>query len=204
MPAGKNLAGSVYQPIAVICDTSLIKTLPEDMFASGAAEAIKYGMVFDQALFERLERGDYKSKLEDIVAACVKYKAAMVEADEYDNGQRHLLNFGHTIGHAIEKCSGYALPHGFGVAIGMMVMCRAAEKLGLAREACSERLNRALRCSSLPTSTEYTAAQLAKYAISDKKRHGDSITLVIPERIGKCVLHKLPVSDLEAFITAGE
>ena len=163
MPAGKNLAGSVYQPIAVLCDTSLIKTLPDDMFASGAAEAIKYGMVFDQVLFERLEHGDYKAELEDIVAACVKYKAAMVEADEYDNGQRHLLNFGHTIGHAIEKCSGYALPHGLrrGNRHDGYVAAQP-RSWGWRAKVCSERLNRALRCSSLPTSTEYTADPTCK------------------------------------------
>lgn len=204
LEAGKNLAGSVYQPIAVLCDTSLLKTLPEDMFASGTAEAIKYGMVFDESLFSQLEHGDYKDKLEDIVAACVTYKAAMVERDEFDTGQRHLLNFGHTIGHAIEKCSNYALPHGHGVAIGMLYMCRAAEKLGLTKAACSERLDAALKANGLPVSTDYTAAQLAKYALSDKKRQGDTITLVIPERIGKCGLHKLPVDELEAFIAAGE
>ena len=109
-----------------------------------------------------------------------------------------------TVGHAVEACSNYALPHGYGVAIGMMYMCRAAEKLGLAKEACSERLARALACGALPISAEYTPAQLAKYALSDKKRQGDSITLVVPERIGKCVLHKLPVDELEAFIAAGE
>ena len=118
LTAGKNLAGAFCQPAAVICDTDCLKTLPPDVFADGAAEAVKTGVLSDEALFALFEDGTLTADPGEVIARCVAYKAGVVERDEKEQGERKLLNLGHTVGHAIEKCSGYVIPHGHAVAAG--------------------------------------------------------------------------------------
>ena len=200
---GKNLAGAFLQPAAVLCDTDCLCTLPADVFADGAAEAIKTGVLCDETLFALFEDGTLTADPAEVIARCVAYKAGVVERDEKEQGERRLLNLGHTVGHAIETCSGYAIPHGHAVAAGLAVIARAAEALGWTKQPIAARIAACLAKNGLPTGTDYTAEALAQAALADKKRAGDSITLVIPQRIGECELRKLPVSDLLPVIRAG-
>ena len=201
--AGKNLAGAFMQPAAVLCDTSCLKTLLPDVFADGAAEAIKTGVLCDESLFALFEDGALTAAPEEVIARCVAFKAGVVERDEKEQGERKLLNLGHTVGHAIEKCSGYVIPHGHAVAAGLAVIARASEALGWAEEPLAARICACLRKNALPVSAEYAPEALAEAALADKKRAGGNITLVIPKKIGLCELKTVPVTELLPVIRAG-
>lgn len=201
--AGKNLAGAFLQPAAVLCDTSCLKTLPPEVFADGAAEAIKTGVLCDESLFALFEDGALAAAPEEVIARCVAFKAGVVERDEKEQGERKLLNLGHTVGHAIEKCSNFTIPHGHAVAAGLAVMVRAAQRLGWAEEPVAARITACLTKNGLPVSTDFTPDMLAQAALSDKKRAGNEITLVVPRKIGRCTLEKMPVTALQSVIEAG-
>ncbi len=203
LTAGKNLAGAFSQPAAVLCDTDCLKSLPADVFADGAAEAIKTGVLCDETLFALFEDGTLTADPGEVIARCIAYKAGVVERDEKELGERKLLNLGHTVGHAIEKCSGFTIPHGHAVAAGLAIMARAAETLGWTEEPLAGRIAACLERNGLPTGTDYTAEALAQASLSDKKRAGDTITVVVPRRIGECELKKLPVRELPGLIAAG-
>lgn len=202
LPAGKNLAGTFYQPDLVLCDTQALDSLPDAVFSDGIAEVIKYGIIADSDLFDSLN-SPLKPQLEAIISRCVDIKRTVVEIDETETGPRKLLNFGHTVGHAIEACSNFAVSHGRAVAIGMVIVARACSKLQLCPLETAQDTVAMLEQYGLPTSTEFSPAALAAAALSDKKRSGGSITLVIPERIGKCILRETPIQDLEEFIRLG-
>ena len=203
LEAGKNLAGAFLQPAAVLCDTDCLASLPAAMFADGAAEAIKTGVLSDESLFSLFETGRLETDPGSVIARCVQYKAGVVERDEKEQGERRLLNLGHTVGHAIEKCSGYAIPHGHAVAAGLAIIARSAEALGWTEAPIAGRIAACLAKNDLPTGTAYSAQALADAALADKKRAGGDITLVIPKRIGVCELKKVPVTDLLPIIAAG-
>ena len=203
LKAGKNLAGAFLQPSAVICDTDCLGTLPPEVFADGAAEAVKTGVLCDESLFALFEDGTLKADPAEVIARCVEYKAGVVERDEKEQGERKLLNLGHTVGHAIEKCSGFTIPHGHAVAAGLAVMARAAERLRWTNGPIAERVGRCLEAQGLPVSTEFSPEALAEAALADKKRAGDSITIVVPKEIGTCELLKIPVSELLFVIGTG-
>lgn len=203
LAAGKNLAGAFLQPAAVLCDTDCLATLPADVFADGAAEAIKTGVLCDESLFSLFESGTLAAEPGAVIARCVEYKAGVVERDEKEQGERKLLNLGHTVGHAIEKCSGYAVPHGHAVAAGLAVIARAAEALGWAEEPLVGRIAACLAQNGLPTGTDFSPEALAEAASADKKRAGGDITLVVPRRIGLCELKTIPVPELLNVIRAG-
>ncbi|MEG1657486.1 MAG: 3-dehydroquinate synthase [Oscillibacter sp.] len=203
LQAGKNLAGLFLQPKAVLCDTDCLASLPPEMLADGAAEAIKTGVLYDESLFSLLEAGDFQGKLPDIIARCVALKGGVVEQDEHELGQRKLLNLGHTAGHAVEVCSGYAIPHGHAVAMGLALIARAAQTLDWCEVPCAARITACLTACALPVSIPFSAQELAAAALTDKKRSGGAITLVVPLKIGKCVLRQVPVTDLAAIFRAG-
>ena len=203
LSAGKNLAGAFLQPAAVLCDTDCLTSLPPDVFAGGAAEAIKTGVLCDESLFALFEDGTLRGDPGEVIARCIAYKAGVVERDEREQGERKLLNLGHTVGHAIEQCSGYAIPHGHAVAAGLAVMARAAEALGWAEEPLARRIAACLERNGLPASTDFSPEALAEAASADKKRSGGDITLVVPRRIGSCALKKIPVAELLPVIRAG-
>jgi len=203
LKAGKNLAGVFLQPAAVLCDTDCLASLPAEVFADGAAEAIKTGILSDESLFSLFETGHLETAPAEVIARCVAYKAGVVERDEKEQNERRLLNLGHTIGHAIEKCSGYSIPHGHAVAAGLAIIARSAEKLGWTEDPIAERICACLAKNGLPVGTEYSAEELASAASADKKRAGSDITLVIPKKIGQCELKKVPVTDLLSIISAG-
>ena len=203
LAAGKNLAGLFHQPSLVICDTDCFSSLTPQEYANGAAEAIKTGILSDESLFSLFETGRSREQANDIVARCVAFKARVVEQDETESGLRKTLNLGHTVGHAIEQCSGYTIPHGYAVAAGLAVIARAAERLGWATEPIAKRIETVLLKNGLPFSTEYSVEALSNAALLDKKRAGGSITLVVPRKIGDCALMDMPVDQLERVIRAG-
>ena len=200
---GKNLAGAFYQPQAVLCDLDTLDTLPAEVFADGCAEVIKYGMIGDPALLARLETVDFRADPEELVARCVAQKRDLVEQDEFDTGARQLLNLGHTLGHGVEACSGYTVSHGRAVAIGMTLVTRAAVAFGRCPAEVLPRLRRLLERYGLPDATAYSAQALYEKTLSDKKRSGDTMSLVVPIAWGASQLVRIPVSELPAWIERG-
>ena len=204
--AGKNLAGAFWQPSLVLFDPDVLKTLPRDTILDGIAEAVKAGFIGDRTIIDDIS-GEFDTddicSLTDIAAKAIKVKKNIVEDDERENGRRQLLNFGHTPAHAIEKCSGYSISHGHAVAIGMLIVSAAADKLGWSRENCTGKLLDILTGYGFSLSCPYSSQQLAEAALQDKKIRGDHITLVIPESIGKCVLRTIPTNRLYHFISCG-
>lgn len=208
LPEGKNLVGMFYQPDIVICDCDLLHTLPAAFFSDGMAEVIKYGMIASESLFEKLKAYNTeslsgeagKTVLEDIIEECVSIKRDIVNADEFDRGQRQLLNFGHTIAHGIEQLSGYTIPHGSAVAIGMVSITTACAERNMCGEICTAEIRKMVSQYDLPNELPFGADALAKAAVHDKKRSGGEITIVVPEKIGRCVLHKIPVARMIEFI----
>jgi 3-dehydroquinate synthase len=202
LAAGKNLAGAFYQPSVVLTDVSLLSTLPLEFFQDGCAEIIKYGVIADKALFKSLETS-IGNQLEDVISRCVEIKRDVVAEDEFENGSRKILNFGHTIGHAIELLSGYRTAHGYAVAAGMAIVTRAAVRLDICEARCLQSVSQMLNKYGLPGNSSYEADMLARACLSDKKRDGDSVSMVFPAEIGKCVIKKIPVSELESVIRLG-
>ncbi len=203
LPEGKNLAGAFYQPSLVLCDTDTLNTLPEVVFRDGCAEVIKYGVLYDPALFAHLEEKGLGFDREAVIARCVELKRDVVAQDEFDRGQRQKLNLGHTVGHGVEARSGFTISHGKAVAIGMAIVSRAAAKMGLCQTADRDRILAVLERFSLPVSTAIPPEELAKAALSDKKRAGDTVNLILPAAIGDCRIVPTPVAQLEGFLKAG-
>lgn len=199
LPQGKNLVGAFWQPELVLCDTTCLDTLSDEVRSDGLAEAIKYGMIADAQLLDDLCNDGLRRDPESVIARCIQIKADAVEADEHDNGQRQILNFGHTAGHAMERHSNYALTHGRAVAMGMATVTRACVRRGLTAPETQQRLEQALETNGLPNTSTLPADVLAQLAAADKKRRGGYITLVLPERVGKCVLSRVPMSELEDY-----
>ena len=193
LAAGKNLAGAFWQPSLVICDPSLLSTLPDAEFANGMAEVIKYGAGFDRKLFD-MTLGNVRENPDPIIARCIKIKRDTIESDEFDRGERKKLNLGHTIGHAVEKCSGFSIPHGSAVSMGLYAIYKAyaAEEASV--------IKKALEANGLPVQIPYTADELCSAALSDKKRNGDTVSLVLPGPIGSCRIENVPVASLNGII----
>ena len=203
LPSGKNLVGAFYQPELVICDLSTLNTLPEQVFIDGCAEVIKYGILFDSDLFSHLQEYGLKFDREYVISRCISLKAEVVCADEFDKGLRQQLNLGHTIGHSIEKNSDFAITHGKAVAIGMAVIAKAGITAMLTDADVYKNITNLLQKFQLPAKTSLNAMQIASAALSDKKRSGSTIQLVLPRTIGECFLHPIPVTDLISFIERG-
>ncbi len=201
LPEGKNLLGAFYQPWLVLCDPTVLQTLTPAIYADGMAEVIKYGMIRDWALFEALERGTLSDT--EIICRCVSIKRDVVEQDERDTGCRQLLNFGHTVGHAVEKCSGFAVSHGSAVAIGMAYLSRALVTMGqMPSEEC-HRLLALLEARGLPTRCDVTPQALYEAALSDKKRADDQLALITVPTIGDGQIETIPVTALARYIEQG-
>ena len=201
LPQGKNLVGAFWQPSLVLCDCAALKTLPAQYLLDGWAEVIKYGFIADAELLDMLAEASEPS--EEIIARCVENKRRLVEADEYDKGSRQLLNLGHTLGHAIEKCSNYQISHGQAVAIGMILIAKAAVKRGWCEKEVLAKMLAMTAKYQLPQSTIYQAEELKEASLRDKKRLGASINLVIPVKIGESRLKKIAVTELLAIIKDG-
>ncbi|MBR2481318.1 MAG: 3-dehydroquinate synthase [Oscillospiraceae bacterium] len=200
---GKNLVGAFYQPRLVLCDPDTLATLPPEQFRAGMAEVIKYGMIGDEDFLNSLLARPAAEHLEEVIAACVAMKRDVVSRDEFEQGERRLLNFGHTVGHAVERCRGFALSHGEAVAIGMAVLSRAAANKGYCSEETLTRLLQALQQYDLPMETDCTVEELSAAALADKKRSGDKLRLVVPERVGKCRIETIAADSFHEWLKAG-
>ena len=203
LPAGKNLAGTFYQPRLVLCDTDVLSTLPPEIFRDGCAEVIKYGILYDRAFFDYLRSTGPEFDRERVIRRCVELKRDVVAEDEFDTGARMKLNLGHTVGHGVEARSRFAVSHGRAVAIGIAIVSRAAAQNGMLSPSDAQTIVSTLDAYGLPTTTEYTARELAHYMLSDKKRSGSTVSLIIPRAIGCCDIVPTPVEALEAFVEAG-
>ncbi len=199
--AGKNLVGAFKQPDIVIADTDTLATLTDDIFTDGMGEVVKYGMIWSKNLFELLKTGKAKKNLEKIVEECVDIKRQVVETDEFDTGLRMILNFGHTLGHSIEKFYNYkGFSHGKAVSVGMYLMTVIAEKGGLIETPLSEELKACLEANNMPFTSEADGASLFSGAINDKKRFSDNINLIICREIGKADIVKMNINDFKKLI----
>lgn len=201
--AGKNLCGAFHQPVAVFADCITLDTLSEETFNDGCAEIIKYGMILDEEFLSFLKDNDIRENIEYVIKRCVEIKRDIVDHDEFEKGERKLLNFGHTIGHAIEKCSGYKISHGNAVAIGMVIATKGAFALGLSYDDYSDELLPILKKNNLPTACDFSADELYKVTLTDKKRSRDVISLIVPEEYGLCKIHKINIEQLKDFIESG-
>ena len=197
LPLGKNLCGAFHQPSAVICDLDVLTTLPNELFRDGCAEIIKYALLFDPELFAVLEQKGLDFDREYVIARCVEHKRNVIAEDEFDRGQRMLLNLGHTIGHAIEKCSSYAISHGKAVAIGIAILCRAVKCVDTGR------ILTLLEQFGLPVTTKIPASDLWEVTLSDKKRSSDQVNLIIPHAIGYCRIVPTAVDDVKTLLEEG-
>jgi 3-dehydroquinate synthase len=184
LPAGKNLVGAFKQPALVVIDPALLATLPAADFRAGLAEVVKAAVIGDPDLFERLETGQLD--LPWLIRQAVAVKVAVVEADPYEQGQRAVLNLGHTFGHAFEVLSDYQLPHGEAVAMGMVVAARLAADLGRCSPEVGQRIVKLLDRLGLPTTVpDYDPEAVWTAMTSDKKKRGSRIRFVLPLNIGQ-------------------
>ena len=197
LPAGKNLVGCFWQPSLVLCDTDTLTSLPRDIFIDGCAEVIKYGILYDEAFFSYLESAGPDFDREAVIARCVEMKRDVVMEDEFDTGARMKLNLGHTIGHGVEASSNFTLSHGKSVAIGMAIVSRASKCPD------KDRIIDILKQFGLSTTTDTDAQTLFRYALSDKKRSGGAVNLIIPKKIGDCAIVPTPVEEILPFIEEG-
>jgi len=199
---GKNLVGAFYQPKAVLIDPDTLSTLPDQFITDGMAEVIKYGCIKDSEFFEMLANGDALEHIDDVIETCVKIKRDVVNRDEKEAGERMLLNFGHTLGHAIEKIYNYTgITHGMAVAVGMVMMTKASEKHGLTEAGTAYKIEEVCATYGLPTTDDASLEKIAEAAQTDKKTSGSSINVVLLEKIGTSFTKKVAISDLLDFIT---
>ena len=203
LDGGKNLCGSFWQPNCVICDPDVLKTLDPSVFADGMAEVIKYGVICSPDIFDKVKDKPDFDDIPDIIADCVRTKAEVVADDEFDRGRRALLNLGHTFGHAIEKCSSFAVSHGSAVAIGMLMAARVSAGLGFCNESCITQIEKAVLKNLLPVTCSFTAAELAKAALSDKKKSGNTIAFVFIRSIGDTFTYNVNADELEKIFEIG-
>jgi 3-dehydroquinate synthase len=199
----KNVIGNFCQPEFVICDPTMLRTLPEDEYLSGLAELIKTGITGDESIIETLELNHSKVVLRDrvlladLVARSVKFKAYVVSKDEKETGLRRVLNFGHTFGHAIELNK--SIKHGFAVAAGMKLAALFSLKKGLIKEKEYKRLTDLLEKYKLPSDYHLPVSEIRKLILHDKKKSGSDIHFVFVEGFGKPVVKKLPVGEVIDF-----
>ena len=190
---GKNLVGAFKQPSLVICDSDVLKTLPQSILSEGMGECIKYGMIRDEKLFELMESHNIDTLdeiMDEMVYTCIDIKRQVVENDEFDRGERMILNFGHTLGHALEGWHNYVdYPHGNGVAAGM---CMITDKLA---PQISERLKKCVAAYNLPTGSDIPMSELLPFCSKDKKNEKKDINYIICKEIGKCEIVKVPFAE---------
>ena len=202
LSAGKNMFGVFNQPCAVICDSSVLSTLPEAEFSCGMAEVIKYAALAGGRVLEIIKENVHDN-LDELIEECVKIKRDYVCSDEFDTGNRQFLNLGHTFGHAIERVSGFSVSHGSAVAVGMCIVASACEKRGLCSKQDREMLLNFCEKYQLPVSCEYPVEDLYTASLSDKKRDSGDINVVLFKGFGDCILEKILIDDLVGYLHDG-
>lgn len=199
--AGKNLVGAFHQPKLVICDTDTLKTLTPEFFSDGMAEVIKHGMIKSPELFEILSTKDISENMVDIMKRNVSIKGKVVEADEREKGERMLLNFGHTLAHALEKYYNYTgIAHGHAVAVGMSVFTHIAERKGMCKAGVADKLDKLLVKCGLPTTDKAPLDELYTLSLRDKKHLSSGMNIVICSDIGKSEVVKMSVEEYKDFL----
>ena len=201
LQAEKNLAGAFWQPKLVLMDPDTLDTLDDRTFADGMAEVLKYGCIFDRAFFDflagRPSRGALMADIESILYTCCDLKRSVVIRDERDTGERMLLNFGHTLGHAYELAGHYETwTHGQAVAAGMVLAARLGAELGVTPAEVPGQVEAAVAALGLPTRIDCTHADYAAAIGLDKKGAGEDITLILLEALGRAIPHKMPKAEL--------
>lgn len=195
-PAGKNMVGVFHRPSTVVIDPQVLATLPLNHLRAGFAEVIKHGVIADTRYFAQVAEnvgrlvapeGRSSEGLSSLIVRSVQIKAEVVAGDEREMGRRRILNFGHTIGHAVETASSYSLLHGHAVSIGMALEARLAETAGIAEKGTSEKLEKVLTIAGLPRliPSGINADELIRLMQSDKKNRGGKIEFALPTKIGK-------------------
>ncbi len=202
--AGKNLVGAFWQPSAVICDPSLLGTLPEEYFSDGMAEVIKYAMIADASILDIIKDKSAKKNIVELIERCVSIKRDIVEQDEREGGIRALLNFGHTAAHGIESESEYEISHGRAVGMGMALITKASSRMGLCSEKDYLSLCSVLCDYALDTECPYSADILYTHALSDKKACEKSISLIMCRGVGRCEIRKTPTEELCSVFELGK
>lgn len=202
----KNILGTIKQPEFILYDARFLGTLPDEEWSNGFAEVIKYACLFDAPLFDELSNHNvayYKMNakpLEDLVEKCAGWKNKIVQADEHEQKERKLLNFGHTLAHAIEKL--YSLAHGKAVSIGMAAACTISQSHAGLDKAEADKLKKLLQQYGLPVSMELNAANVIEVLRMDKKRNNDTIDYILLEKIGKGAIRTLPMKNVEQALIA--
>ncbi len=200
---GKNMFGAFYQPSMVLCDSEVLSTLPECEFSNGMAEVIKYAVLKGGRVRELLDADNIEDNLDELIEECVKIKKEYVCEDEFDTGARQFLNLGHTVGHAIERLSNFEIAHGSAVSAGMCIVARACKELGICTQTTAEYIEELCRKFSLPTAVDMNTEDLYEASLSDKKRMGQKVTLVLVRDIGECYLEKTEVESTRNIIQKG-
>mgnify|MGYP003289035551 CR=1 FL=1 len=200
---GKNMYGAFYQPRAVICDSAVLSTLPCEEFSNGIAEVIKYAVLRGGRLKDILE-GDVCDYLDEMIEECVSIKRDYVCKDEFDTGVRQFLNLGHTVGHAIERVSNFGVAHGSAVSAGMCIVARACAKSGVCDLSVAQDIENLCKKYSLPISCEYDYNMLYEASLSDKKREGAEISVVMVKAFGDCYLYRTKTEFLKELIEKGD
>ena len=183
--------------------TTLLSMMPEREYRCGCAEIIKTAMLFDAGFFRELCQTPVRGQLEHVLSVCVAAKRDVVQSDEFDRGQRALLNFGHTVGHAVEACRDFTISHGEGVAIGMAVVTRAAVNRGICPPETLTALLDLLEQYKLPTEATESLADILHAAEADKKRTDDAIRLIVPKAVGCCRAETVPAVELADWLRDG-
>ena len=198
---GKNLIGAFHNPKLVLIDPNTIKTLPTRYKNDGVGEIIKYAFIKSESLYNTLTSCEnIDNILTDVIYACVDIKREVVEKDFTEKGDRMLLNFGHTLGHAIEKYENYeGLAHGEAVGVGMLYITKASEKTGDTEAGTSEKIEKLLNKFSLPTKFSSNVKDLVDIMLYDKKRRGDKLNLVLVTKVGDSFTKSMPIAELKGF-----
>ena len=198
LPTGKNLVGAFHQPNVVVIDPETLNTLPEKFFHDGMGEVIKYGCIRSRSLFECLETDSVT--VDDMIYESVSIKRDVVEKDELDTGERAILNFGHTFGHALEKLHGYSgITHGEAVGLGALILTEITEKKGITEKGTALRIRRLLEKYNMPTETEFSLADIISATRGDKKSSGKSLNFIFLRSIGDCFIQKIKFAEIPEF-----
>ncbi len=185
LPQGKNLCGAFHQPALVLIDPDVLETLSPHFFSDGMGEVIKYGCIKSKVLFERIETENVKDFIEDLIYDCVNIKRGVVERDEKEAGERALLNFGHTAGHAIEKLHNFTdISHGEAIGVGMVMISEAGERIGLTERGTTDRIRKVLEKYNMKTEVENSVTDIIGAMYHDKKRTGSGIKFIMLHSLG--------------------
>lgn len=200
LPQGKNLCGAFHQPILVLIDPNTLDTLSPHFFSDGLAEAIKMGCIKSASLFEKIKNQDAHDIIDEIIYECDALKAGVVERDEKENGERALLNFGHTAGHAIEKLHNFTtISHGEAVGIGMVLISKAGEANGITKTGTADEIAEVLKKYNLMTCDSHALADIVTAMNADKKRTATAINFTLVRSIGDSFNQKIKYEDIPNF-----